>query len=60
MGALDGYYEIGLKEWDLAAGGLIASEAGAIISGRAGGPAGEEMVIAAGPALHARLIAEIG
>ena len=60
MGALDGYYEMGLKEWDLAAGGLIAREAGAIVSGRRSGPAGEEMVIAAGPALHARLVAEIG
>jgi myo-inositol-1(or 4)-monophosphatase len=29
MGALDGYFETGLQEWDLAAGGLIAAEAGA-------------------------------
>jgi myo-inositol-1(or 4)-monophosphatase len=59
-GAVDGYFESGLKEWDLAAGGLIAREAGALVSGRGGNPAGEAMVIAAGPALHALLTREIG
>jgi myo-inositol-1(or 4)-monophosphatase len=59
-GALDGYFEMDLKEWDLAAGGLIASEAGALVTGRAGGAPGQEMVIAAGPALHRLLLAEIG
>ena len=53
-------YEKGLNEWDLAAGGLIATEAGAVVTGRNGGPAGKEMVIAAGPHLHARLVKEIG
>jgi myo-inositol-1(or 4)-monophosphatase len=56
MGALDGYFEIGLKEWDLAAGGLIAREAGAIVTGD---PDLGEMVIAAGPALHPILEREI-
>jgi len=60
MGAVDGYFEIDLKEWDLAAGGLIAREAGALVTGRNGGAAGEAMVIAAGPALHALLLTEIG
>ncbi len=60
MGAVDGYFEIDLKEWDLAAGGLIAREAGAVVAGRNGGEAGEEMVIAAGPALHRELTARIG
>ena len=59
-GAIDGYFETGLKEWDLAAGGLIAREAGALVSGRNGQEAGEAMVIAAGPALHALLSTEIG
>jgi len=59
-GAVDGYFESGLKEWDLAAGGLIAREAGANVTGRQGAPAGEAMVIAAGPALHALLTLEIG
>ncbi len=59
-GRLDAFYELGLKEWDIAAGGLIAEEAGALVTGRNGGPAGLEMVIAAGPALHAKLVAIIG
>ena len=59
-GAVDGYFETGLKEWDLAAGGLIAREAGALVTGRKGAPAGEAMVIAAGAALHALLLEEIG
>lgn len=59
-GAVDGYFESGLKDWDVAAGGLIAQEAGAIVTGRNGAPAGEAMVIAAGPALHALLTREIG
>jgi myo-inositol-1(or 4)-monophosphatase len=59
-GAIDGYFEASLNEWDLAAGGLIALEAGALVTGRNGGPAGQEMVIAAGATLHAILIQEIG
>jgi len=49
MGALDGYFEKGLQEWDLAAGGLIAAEAGAKVTTIAG------TTIAAAPALHATL-----
>jgi myo-inositol-1(or 4)-monophosphatase len=59
-GFVDGYFEIGLYEWDLAAGGLIAREAGASVSGRRGGAAGVEMTIAAGRGLHEALIARIG
>ncbi|MEJ6574649.1 MAG: inositol monophosphatase family protein, partial [Actinomycetes bacterium] len=59
-GRLDAFFEKGLNEWDLAAGGLIAAEAGAVVTGRNGGLAGKEMVIAAGPHLHARLVKEIG
>ncbi len=59
-GAVDGYFESGLKEWDLAAGGLIAREAGALVTGRNGEEAGEGMVIAAGPRLHELLTLEIG
>ena len=56
MGAIDGYFEASLKEWDHAAGGLVATEAGAIISGRGGGAPNSELVICAGPALHAALL----
>ena len=50
MGAFDGYFEIGLKEWDSAAGALIAQEAGAIVSVTEG-----DLTICAGPALHPQL-----
>ena len=60
MGVLDGFYEYGLNEWDWGAGGLIATEAGALVTGRNGGPVGKEMTIAAGPTLHAQLTREIG
>jgi myo-inositol-1(or 4)-monophosphatase len=56
MGALDGYFEASLKEWDHAAGGLIATEAGAVVSGPAGGAPSSELVVAAGPSLHAQLL----
>jgi len=55
-GALDGYYETGLQPWDLCAGGLIASEAGAIVTGLYGAAAGVRDVVAAGPRLHASLV----
>jgi myo-inositol-1(or 4)-monophosphatase len=49
MGALDGYFETGLKEWDWAAGGLIATEAGAQITHLGSGE--RKLTIAAGPGL---------
>ena len=54
-GRVDGYFEQGLKPWDLAAGGLIAAEAGALIGGLAGRAAGEQLVIAAPPGLFEQL-----
>lgn len=48
-GEVDGYYEIGLHEWDLAAAQLIATEAGAKLSVHG------DLVIAAGPHLHGNL-----
>jgi myo-inositol-1(or 4)-monophosphatase len=36
-GRLDGFWEIGLKPWDVAAGALIIREAGGIVSGLDGG-----------------------
>lgn len=62
-GRVDGYYEQGLKPWDLAAGGLIAREAGARVEGLGGRPAGEDLVVAAPPGLFERLerlLAELG
>ena len=54
-GRVDAYYEQGPHEWDIAAGGLIAREAGAMVGGLNGNPAGEAMTIAASPALFHEL-----
>lgn len=54
-GRLDAYYEVGLAAWDLAAGGLIAAEAGAVVTAIDGGPVRPDSVFAAGPALAAPL-----
>ncbi|GGS02538.1 inositol monophosphatase [Streptomyces nojiriensis] len=54
-GRLDGYYERGLNPWDLAAGDLIAREAGAVTGGRPGEPASGELTLAASPAVFASL-----
>ena len=60
-GRVDAYYEKGLAAWDLAAGGLVAAEAGLRVTGLDGRPAGPDLVIAAPPALfeplHTRLAA---
>ena len=54
-GLLDAYYERGLNPWDHAAGGLIAREAGLLVTGLDGAAAGSDLVIAAPPALHDEL-----
>ncbi|WP_411145040.1 inositol monophosphatase family protein [Streptomyces sp. x-80] len=54
-GRLDAYYERGLNPWDLAAGELIAREAGALTGGRPGEPASGELTLAASPALFEQL-----
>jgi len=50
-GRLDAYVERGLKPWDLAAGRLIAEEAGARVSGLGGRDASELLVAAASEGL---------
>ncbi|WP_051640150.1 inositol monophosphatase family protein [Cellulomonas sp. URHE0023] len=56
-GGLDLYYERGLQPWDLAAGSLIAQEAGAVVTGLRGQPAGEAMTVAGPPARVHDLVA---
>ncbi len=56
-GMVDGYIETGLKEWDLAAASLIATEAGAIVSTHVW--RGMELTVAGGAHLHAELMREI-
>jgi myo-inositol-1(or 4)-monophosphatase len=50
-GRIDAYFEAGLNRWDHAAGGLVATEAGCVLSGLRGRPASEQLYAAAGPAL---------
>src|SRR5262249_42202883 len=54
-GRVDAYYEQGVHYWDIAAGGLIAREAGAVTGGLRGEEAGTAMTLAASPALFAEL-----
>ncbi len=54
MGALDGYFEYGLFEWDRAAAGLIAQEAGALFTTDS-----QRVSVCAGPTLHPVLSAAV-
>jgi myo-inositol-1(or 4)-monophosphatase len=54
-GRVDAYYERGVNYWDYAAGGLVATEAGARLGGMAGRPASPSMAIAAEPVLFRQL-----
>lgn len=58
-GALDGYYERGLNPWDFAAGWLVATEAGALVTDEHGGAPSGAMIVAARPGLHAALSGEL-
>ncbi|NPA93368.1 MAG: inositol monophosphatase [Chloroflexi bacterium] len=58
-GRFDGYWEIRLKPWDVAAGGLIASEAGALVTNLQGGKdylSPPQSIVAANPTLHAQML----
>ncbi|RLE17293.1 MAG: inositol monophosphatase [Acidobacteria bacterium] len=60
-GRLDGYFEIGLKPWDMAAGELIVREAGGRLSDYRGNPFtifGKELV-ASNALIHNELIEEV-
>ena len=62
-GRVDAFYEQGLNPWDLAAGGLVAAEAGAVVAGLPGREAGQALVVAAHPGLYqplAQLLAGLG
>lgn len=50
-GRVDVYYETGLGPWDMAAGSLIATEAGAIVTDFSGGPVRPAEVLASAPGL---------
>ena len=48
-GRVDAYFETGLSAWDLAAGVLIAAEAGAAVGSLEGGPSRPGSIVAAHP-----------
>jgi myo-inositol-1(or 4)-monophosphatase len=54
-GRFDAFFERGLNPWDHAAAGLVAVEAGIVVTGLRGAPPGVDMVLAAPPALHGPL-----
>ncbi len=58
-GRLDGYFETGLQPWDMAAGALIASVAGAVVCGYDGGPPSTASVVASTPGIAADLLATL-
>lgn len=62
-GRVDAYYEAGLQMWDLAAGALIAEEAGARLGAIDGGPLRPDYVLATHPELFEplrALLVELG
>lgn len=62
-GRFDGFWEHALSPWDVAAGSLIATEAGATLTNYRGGPfdmyAGELELVASNGLLHAQLLATL-
>ena len=56
-GSLDVYHERGLNPWDMAAGWLVATEAGAVVTDLAGGAPRERMTLAGAPGVHAEMSA---
>lgn len=61
-GRFDGYWELSVKPWDVAAAGLVAAEAGAVVT-NANGDANyldpPQSVLAANSVLHAKILAEL-
>lgn len=57
QGRLDGYYEMGINPWDMAAGWLVLTEAGGLAAGAHSAPPSSDCVIAAGKTLHPGLAA---
>jgi myo-inositol-1(or 4)-monophosphatase len=61
-GRFDGFWELSLNPWDVAAGGLIAREAGAIVTNVNGGEdylSAPQSIVAAAPNIHAIILERI-
>jgi myo-inositol-1(or 4)-monophosphatase len=59
-GRLDGYYELGTRQWDRAAGVLLVTEAGGVTAPLAPVGGSGDGVLAANPALYAQLSHLVG
>jgi len=62
-GRFDGFWELALKPWDVAAGGLMAEEAGATVTNLRGDRdylSPPQSIVAAAPALHPKILRELG
>ena len=62
-GRFDGFWEMSLKAWDVAAGGLIAEEAGARVTDIKNRPdylAAPQSIVAAAPGIHAMILEQLG
>ena len=57
-GRLDGYWELRLAAWDVAAGALLVEEAGGRVTGLAGDPLdlAAPSVVASNGAIHAEIV----
>jgi myo-inositol-1(or 4)-monophosphatase len=58
-GRLDGFYESGLNSWDIAAGWLLVTEAGGVVTGPGGGPPSPALAVAGNPAVQRELLAVV-
>lgn len=58
-GRLDGYFEAGLNRWDYAAGALVASEAGCVVTALDGRAPSSRFAVACAPGLAAELRAAL-
>jgi len=58
-GRIDGYWELRINAWDIAAGGLIAREAGTVVTNLVGDPnflTPPYSILAASPAIHGKML----
>lgn len=61
-GRFDGYWELSLNPWDVAAGGLLCEEAGAKVTNILGGAdyiSAPQSILAAASGIHARMLEEL-
>lgn len=61
-GRFDGFWELSLKPWDVAAGGLVAQEGGAIVTNVRNEPdylSAPQSIVAAAPGIHGQILGNL-